>query len=185
MTDKSRWQDVISRTLSVITESDGADEHADLIADLRLLLRELTDHTTTVLEDAPETADARAADPLALAVHQAVVEHLIDLGATLEYPGFVNIPIRPNHLAAFGTANAVWGGDLTDLDGDPCLGLSVGLYDIPASSTDVDAIVAGIRDAVKRVKGCVLDLHDYDSPDNLDGGHCRTCGTPRHRSRTF
>ena len=46
----SKLHDIVSRSLSVIEESDGADEHAELIQQLRVLVSDIADCAMTSTE---------------------------------------------------------------------------------------------------------------------------------------
>jgi hypothetical protein len=74
---------------------------------------------------------------------RAVVERLSDVGATLEYPGFVCVPMGPERFADFGTANGyVWGGDISYADGRT---EGIDMPEVAAASSDVTVIVSAIR----------------------------------------
>jgi hypothetical protein len=111
--------DVIGRAHSVIVESDGADEHAELLAELatiRNFIRTEIDgsHMGTgadvvVLERSDEP-------PTSVDVMRKVLDELDTFGlpARIEFPGcIVLIDGDDDHEEWwFGTANDVWSGDL-------------------------------------------------------------------------
>ncbi len=68
------------------------------------------------------------------------------LHATVEYPGFIAIPIEDGRTWCFGTANENWGGDLMTADGSKVItAVDCG---VPSTTEDVETVALAILSAL-------------------------------------
>lgn len=160
--------DIVTRSESVIRESDGADEHGELLADLK----GLRDFTACIIGSSGQGC---AADAVILelgdeafdyeTICQRVVERLQEAGIAAEseqmggniWCVLIAEPGGPADACEWvcGMANETWGGDLVDVNGELVLvdGKSQHLTtDVDSHSNDDIAIASALIGSIETWK---------------------------------